>query len=71
MFTDHMLIGDRLQYREQKRIKKMYIEGQMEATLALAQAKIDCIAEAAIEYQKSCVDLQKEGRCFTWQKFIL
>lgn len=48
---------DRLQFREQKRLKKIYIEGGMEAKLALAQAKINCVAEAAAEYKKSCLDV--------------
>ncbi|KIM75259.1 hypothetical protein PILCRDRAFT_684233 [Piloderma croceum F 1598] len=60
---------DRLQFREQKRLKKIYIDRGMEAKPALAQAKTDCATEAAAAYQKSCVDvLQSDLIPAAWMK---
>lgn len=46
---------DRLQFREQKRIKKSYVDSGMDSKAATAKAKVDCVAAAISEYEQSCV----------------
>lgn len=48
---------DRLRFREQKRIKKDHVAKGMDPKEATAQAKIDCIAVANADYEKSCVEV--------------
>ncbi|KZP09568.1 hypothetical protein FIBSPDRAFT_900413 [Athelia psychrophila] len=63
---------DRLQFKEQKRIKKSYVEGGMDAKTATAKAKIDCVAAAAAEYEKSCVKILESGLVpKAWTKFCV
>src|ERR1700734_1563943 len=52
---------DRLQFKEQKRIKKSYVENGMDQKSPTAKAKIDCVAAAAAQYEKSCVQVLKSG----------
>jgi GTP-binding protein EngB required for normal cell division len=50
---------DRLQFKEQRRIKKLHIENGLNAKAATARAKIECVAAAAAEYEKCCVQILK------------
>jgi hypothetical protein len=46
---------DRLEFKEQKRIKRQYLDQGMPSKEALQRAKAECIAAAAEEYEKCCV----------------
>jgi len=48
---------DRLEFKEKKRLKKMYVEMGMDAKQALDRAKTECVAAAAAEYNKYCVEI--------------
>lgn len=63
---------DRLQFKEQKRIKKSYVDGGMDAKTATAKAKIDAVAAATSEYEKSCVKvLNSDLVPKAWTKFCV
>ncbi|EKM49677.1 uncharacterized protein PHACADRAFT_265240 [Phanerochaete carnosa HHB-10118-sp] len=50
---------DRLEFREQKRLKSEHIQSGMDKASATAKAKQDCIAAGVKEYEKSCVGVLK------------
>lgn len=50
---------DRLEYREQKRLRAEYIKAGMDKKDASAKAKTDSIGAAMKEYEKSCVNVLK------------
>ena len=61
---------DRLQFREQKRLKKLYIDQGMDPKSAQAKAKLDCVAAAKKEYETSCVAiLQSKFVPAAWARF--
>jgi len=48
---------DRLEFKEKKRLKKMYVEMGMDVKQALDRAKTECVVTAAAEYNKYCVEI--------------
>lgn len=61
---------DRLQFREQKRLKKLYIDQGMDPKSAQAKAKLDCVAAAKKQYETSCVAiLQSKFVPAAWTRF--
>ena len=61
---------DRLQFREQKRLKKLYVDQGMDPKSAQAKAKLDCVAAAKEQYETSCVAiLQSSFVPAAWTRF--
>lgn len=48
---------DRLEFREQKRIQKMYVKQGMDGKSASIQAKKEAAAAATLAYETSCVEV--------------
>jgi predicted GTPase len=48
---------DRLEFRVKKRLKQEYVAAGMDSKIAMQKAAEKCLAVAAAEYEKSCVDI--------------